>query len=354
MSWRRVFYLFLAGLLFVFIYLYYCLHLNKIIDKQIVGQHLFFDTQLSLNNTKSCSSCHNPKFAFADGYRKSVTALGNSTLHNSPSLINVADHVVFDWANPTVNKLKIQMRRPLFGENPIELGTHKNLTEIKKYLQNTKPYNSLIPSIYGTITNENIEEIIIESIYEYLLTLKSSQSKYDKFSEGKTKLSASEMRGLYLFLSDSLACSQCHEPPSFTLATKNSTIAYANTGLYNIAGLNIYPASDNGIIKYTGLSNDNGKYKIPSLRNLAFTAPYFHDGSAETLRQIIDIYAAGGRSIKNSPFSGNGSQNLLKDPRIRGFTLTERQKTDLLAFLYTLTDSSFIYKSNFQNPWVLR
>jgi cytochrome c peroxidase len=121
-------------------------------QKELLGRYLFFDTNLSLNNTKSCASCHDPAFAFTDGYRLSVTALGESTIHNAPSLINVAHLKAFDWANPTVTNLEKQMLRPLFGTHPIELGTNKKLEELKKYFKTFEPYKTLIINEFDSIS----------------------------------------------------------------------------------------------------------------------------------------------------------------------------------------------------------
>ena len=324
---------------------------HNIAQRELLGQYFFFDTNLSLNNTKSCASCHNPTFAFTDGYRQSVTALGESTLHNAPSLINVSKLKVFDWANPNIKSLEVQMHRPLFGTKPIELGTHKKLKEIKQYFENTEPYNKLIFNQFGNLDTVSVEKIITESISAFLKTLNSSNSKFDKYIIGKAKFNTSEKHGMDLFFSSKLGCSSCHALPNFTLADKNFQSQYANTGLFNVGNQNKYPDNDNGIIQYTQNPSDNGKFKIPSLRNVMLTAPYMHDGSVANLGEVIDYYAAGGRNILMGENMGDGRKNNLKSKLIKGFNLNKTEKKDLLSFLQTLTDSTIFLNPKFQNPF---
>ena len=148
-----------------------------------------------------------------------------------------------------------------------------------------------------------------------------------------------------------MACKNCHQPPNFTNADQEIQHVYFNTGLYNVKNENKYPVADNGIIQYTKNPIDNGKYKVPSLRNVALTAPYMHDGSVQTLSEVIDIYAAGGRNITNGPNLGDGRKNRLKNKLITGITLGNQEKKDLLNFLHTLTDSTIFQNPKFQNPF---
>lgn len=316
-----------------------------------LGQYLFFDTNLSLNNTKSCASCHNPAFAFTDGYRLSVTAFGESTLHNAPSLINVSKLKAFDWANPTIAHLEKQMLRPLFGTQPIELGTDKKLVELKKYFKDTEPYKTLMSNEIDNIDTVKIEKVIVESISAYLKTLNSSNSKFDKYKSGKSKFNSSEKHGMDLFFSSKLGCSNCHALPNFTLSDKTNQNIYFNTGLYNVKNQNKYPDNDNGIIQFSNNLEDDGKFKIPSLRNVRVTAPYMHDGSVATLAEVIEIYAVGGRNISTGVYQGDGRKNKLKSKILKGFKINYQDKIDLLNFLNTLTDSTIFINPKFQNPF---
>ena len=121
--------------------------------------------------------------------------------------------------------------------------------------------------------------------------------------------------------------------------------------MYNVGNKNLYPDLDNGIRSLTEKLTDDGKFKIPSLRNVALTAPYLHDGSTNTLNEIIDQYARGGRLITTGPNAGDGSLNKCKDNRIKGFMLSPKEKQDLINFLFSLTDSSVLTNPDFQNPF---
>ena len=123
-----------------------------------------------------------------------------------------------------------------------------------------------------------------------------------------------------------------------------------SAALSNIAGPLSYPAPNVGIYQYTSRPEDVGKFKVPTLRNIAVTAPYMHDGSAKTLADVLDHYAAGGRTIVNSPYAGNGSLNPNKDPLIRGFKLSSQDRADLIAFLQSLTDDEVLHDPRFANP----
>ncbi len=320
------------------------------------GRRLFFDTRLSYNNTKSCGSCHDPKFAFTDGYRRSITANGDHVKHNAPSLVNIAFQNYFDWANPGVTTLEKQHERPLFNEHPAELGAKGNETLILKRIRADTVYENLFTKTFPGIKEPISFPAIISSIAAFVQTLHSSNSPYDKFIKGDTAaMSLSAKAGMGLFFSTRLNCSSCHTAPLFTLATitKNKDSIYLNTGLYNVLNKNKYPEDDNGLETFTNNPADNGKFKIPSLRNVLLTAPYMHDGSINTLEEVIDMYANGGRLIRSGPFAGDGKNNNLKDKRIKGFVLLPAEKKQLIDFLFALSDSSVPTNPVFQNPFSL-
>lgn len=320
------------------------------------GRHLFFDTRLSYNNTKSCGSCHDPKFAFTDGYRTSITAGGDNVKHNAPSLINIVYQHYFDWANPNVTTLEKQHERPLFNEHPPELGAKGNETMILERLKADTFYQRMFAALYPNEKDPFIFSHIISSIAAFIRTVRSFNAPYDKFMTGDSgALSSSVKAGMQLFFSERLKCATCHAPPLFTSATRTTNIdsVYFNIGLYNVLNKNIYPAEDNGLAAITNKIRDDGKFKIPSLRNVSLTAPYMHDGSMNTLEEIIDMYIRGGRKTTTGPFTGDGKYNSNKDKRINGFILSAGEKKDLISFLFSLTDSSVLTNTAFQNPFNL-
>jgi len=153
-----------------------------------------------------------------------------------------------------------------------------------------------------------------------------------------------------------MECFHCHGGYNFSDSTVDRTIAFVsrpfhNTGLYNIGGTGDFPPGNQGVIEISGDAGDMGKFRAPTLRNIEFTAPYMHDGSIETLEQVIEFYSAGGRNIETGPFAGDGRFNPFKDGFVHGFSATDQEKQDLIAFLKSLTDTSVMQSSRFSNPW---
>jgi cytochrome c peroxidase len=144
----------------------------------------------------------------------------------------------------------------------------------------------------------------------------------------------------------------CHGGFNFSDASGTVPVEFHNTGLYNVAGPFSYPAPNLGTYEHTRRTEDVGKFKAPTLRNIALTAPYMHDGSIATLEEVVDHYAAGGRTIGGGPFAGVGHDNPAKDKLIHGFYLTPQNRADLVAFLVSLTDEGVIGNERFSNPWL--
>jgi cytochrome c peroxidase len=159
-----------------------------------------------------------------------------------------------------------------------------------------------------------------------------------------------------LFFSERLECFHCHGGFNFSDAVDHARLpeperAFHNTGLYNVDGNGAYPPGDRGLLALTGNPADMGRFKAPTLRNIAVTAPYMHDGSIATLEEVIDHYAEGGRTIASGPDAGVGSASPLKDPFVSGFVLSDRERADLVAFLESLTDESFLTDPRFSDPF---
>ena len=158
-----------------------------------------------------------------------------------------------------------------------------------------------------------------------------------------------------LFFSERLECFHCHGGFNFTDSTTHANaridrIGFHNTGLYNIDGEGAYPSDNTGLYDMTGARRDMGRFKAPTLRNIAVTAPYMHDGSAATLEEVIEHYARGGRLIEEGPFAGDGRRNPFKSEFIRGFVLSDSEREELMAFLDSLTDESLLTDSRWSNP----
>ncbi|MGB1701011.1 MAG: di-heme enzyme, partial [Nannocystaceae bacterium] len=171
-----------------------------------------------------------------------------------------------------------------------------------------------------------------------------------------TAMSLSAKRGLNLFFSEQLECFHCHGGFNFALSTtfeglNDVPIAFQNTGLYNLDGEGAYPADATGLYEFTGEPGDMGKFRTMSLRNITVTGPYLHDGTASTLDEVLDIYAAGGRVIESGENMGDGTINPHKSGFVNGFVLTDQQRIDVTAFLESLTDETFLTDPALSNPF---
>jgi len=315
---------------------------NSINEK--IGHFLFFDKDLSFNQSKSCASCHNPDLIFTDGYNKSLGIYADELTRNTPSLINVSERHYLNLANPNITQLEHQMNGPLFNTSPKEMGVKGHENTILKRLNEKAIYKNLLQGTSKLKIND-----IKNYIGTYLRTLNTHNSKFDDYqcNINDNALSKIEKQGMELFFSKKMGCGNCHN--GINLDTPLSGEIFANTGLYNIN--KSYPQSDLGVQKITRLAKDNGKFRIPSLKNIALTAPYYHDGSAMTLTQVIDIYAAGGRNIIDGEFIGNGQLHPNKDKRLNSFQLDKAERKALLSFLFALTDTSYLSNPLFLDPF---
>mgnify|MGYP001795844332 CR=1 FL=1 len=313
-----------------------------------LGRYLFYEPRLSITGTFSCASCHVQGLAFTDGKPLPVGATGQEHPRNSMGLTNVGYNSVQTWANPLMQHLEQQLLVPLFGEDPVELGMAGRENELLQTLQDDPDYRQRFETVFGDENSVSIRNISF-AIAAFERTLNSFDSPYDRYRYGGdvSVISNAAKRGEALFNSERLECFHCHSGLNFSDSSRHersgfTEIAFHNTGLYNIDGSGAYPPNNTGVQEITHKATDMGKFRAPTLRNIQMTAPYMHDGSIATLEAAIEHYAAGGRTIEDEPYAGVGSQNPLKSSFIKGFSLTETEKQDLIAFLQSLTDSTFL------------
>ncbi len=303
------------------------------VDGIRLGRKLFYDPLLSVDSTISCSSCHKVALSFTDGLPKSVGVAG-TTRRGSIGLLNVGFHysgLFWDGRASTLEQLALM---PV--EDPIEMAESWDSVELK--LKNHPVYPGDFRKAFGIEDKSMIDRnLAAKAIAQFLRTIVSgSNSKYDRAIKGELFFEENELNGYLMFfnLDPSLPdaqCGHCHNAP---LLASND---YFNNGLQVSADLNGFEDKGRGAI--TGISGQNGFFKPPTLRNLVFSAPYMHDGRFNTLEEVIDHYASGG---KDSPNKSSFMFNLV---------LTESQKADILAFLLTLTDSTTLSNPAYQNPF---
>lgn len=321
-----------------------------------LGRWLFYDTRLSGNKTMSCASCHLQALAFTDGKARSVGSTGEVHPRSSMSLVNIAYASRLTWANPLLDRLEDQALTPLLGDNPVEMGLGGQSDEFGALLRTETNYRKLTDAAFPT--DENPYSLLngVRAISAFVRTIVSFDSPYDRYMAGDTAaLNDAESRGMELFFSEELECFHCHGGFNLSDSTTHvnsrvDAVGYHNTGLYNLDGEGAYPEDNTGLFDMTGERRDMGRFKAPSLRNIAVTAPYMHDGSIANLADVIAHYERGGRLIEAGAYAGDGRLSPYKSEFVRSFELSDTERDDLIAFLNALTDNSVLTDARFSNP----
>ncbi len=284
-----------------------------------LGRRLFYDADLSINGTMSCATCHEQKNAFSDGNQVHPGALGDPGIRNVPSLSNVGKFKNLTWAHNTLSGLAEQSLTPIRGTKPIEMGMHGYEEEIPKRLSQNACYQKLFalafPEQNGTISLDTVT-LALESFERILI---SDNSTYDKSKKENKPLPSKEaLEGETLFFGTA-QCSTCHSTPLFS-----------DDVFHQVQPLNKTAATlltDYGLSDVTGKSSDKNIFRTPSLRNAALTSPYWHDGSAPTLKNAI-----------------------LKHNLATIKTLSSKDIDKINAFIHTLSDYSFTTNPKFSKP----
>jgi cytochrome c peroxidase len=310
-----------------------------------LGKKLFFDMNLSFNQSTACASCHQPEFAFSEPQKTAIGSTGQKHRRNTQSLVNVAYNRNLTWAHAGLDQLEQQILIPMFSEHPVELGITGHEDEVLQRFEN-QSYAKLFEHAFDD-SNADFDRIV-KALASYVRSLTSFASPFDEYAyqNNDDAMSDAAKRGMELFFSEKLECFHCHGGFNFTQSSQHEKQRldlqpFHNTGLYKVDDKGAYPVYDQGLIEVTLQPQDMGKFRAPTLRNVEVSAPYMHDGSLATLKDVIEFYAAGGR--------GHGTANPLKSAFIAGFDLELQQKQDLIAFLHSLTDRQFL-NSNVNDP----
>lgn len=316
-----------------------------------LGRHLFYDTRLSANETQSCASCHRQELAFTDGLGRAVGSTGEVHPRGSMSLANIAYASALTWADPGLQSLEEQQRGPLFGTTPVEMGMQGREGELIDRLRASEVYPGLFAEAYPSDDDPITLDHLLQAIATFERTIISFDSPYDRrvlWNDG-TRASAQVRLGEELFFSERTGCAECHDAPHFTNAVDFEGAARIdrelfNTGLYDVDGTGAYPEPNTGAHAVTGDPDQMGHFRAPTLRNIAVTAPYMHDGSIETLEEVIrDHYQLGGRARSERT-----------SPLMVRFGMSDTEVEALIAFLETLTDERFLTDPALADPWPAR
>ena len=328
--------------------------------KVTLGRRLFYDRRLSVNQTTSCGTCHMQRFAFTDAKPVAIGATGESHPRSSMSLVNAAYNSRLTWANHLLDRLEVQALTPLFGENPVEMGMAGREDAIIALLRSEEPYATGFPQAFPNDQDPYSILNLVRAIASFNRSIVAFDAPYDRYLRGNdAAMSASAVRGMNLFFSEQAECFHCHGGFNFTDSsthadTRIESVGFHNNGLYNIDTNGGYPPGNTGLHDMTGSRRDMGRFRAPTLRNIALTAPYMHDGSIASLDGVLDHYSQGGRVIASGPFAGDGSRNPYKSIFVRNFELSQSERADLLAFLEALTDESVLTNPAFSDPFPTR
>lgn len=304
-------------------------------DGVYLGRMLFYESKLSQNNKISCASCHIQKLAFTDGKPFSTGVDGSLTIRNAMSLTNLLWVKNLFWDGRS-NSLEEQAVFPL--TNAHEMGQNLNKSAAK--LKNTANYPLLFQKAFGS--TEITEDRIVKAIAQFERTLISSNSLYDQYLNGSYTPTEQEFLGLNLFMTApepkryirGANCAHCHGTPKLF---KN---LFHNNGLDTLA-------KDIGRMEFTGQEMDYGRFRVPTLRNIALTAPYMHDGRFNTLEEVLDHYNEHIQPSKTLSTFISGVSNEVGGTSL---SLSEDEKNAIVSFLKLLTDETFVTNPEFSNP----
>jgi cytochrome c peroxidase len=284
-----------------------------------LGKMLFHDSTLSIDNSTSCASCHMQSAAFTHHQHNLSHGLnGSLTQRNSPPIMNLAWGNTFMW-DGSVQSLDKQPLRPL--TSPIEMG--ETVPGVLKKLNSSSMYKKMFFDAFGTPVAT--EDRMLKALSQFMVMLISNNAKYDSVKRGQATFTEEESAGYLVFQNK---CNACHTEPLFT-----------DNSFRNI-GLPLGELKDSGRISFTKLASDFNRFKVPSLRNLSYTSPYMHDGRFNSLDKVFNHYQSGIANMVNiDPALQNNGQI--------GIRLGPTERKNLLAFLNTLNDPSFVSNPKF-------
>ena len=306
-------------------------------DIATLGRVLFYDTHLSINNSISCGSCHKQAIAFSDNVKFSAGFQNHPTLRNTLPIQNVTNQGMFGFSNPSLfwdgrsTFLPTMVLLPV--TNHVEMGM-SNVNAIVEKVKSLSYYDQLFVKAFGS-SDINVQNVAT-ALSSFVSSIFSGNTRFDRFNNNLVQLSGIENQGKDLFF-NKYNCNSCHQTQQLN--------GYETGGRFVNIGLEA-DYIDEGHQNVTNLPEDNGKFKIPNLRNITLTGPYMHDGRFSTLGQVLDHYSHG---IANSP---------ALDPRLRDasgqpmrMNISEQEKTALIAFMNTMTDFSMITDIKYSNPF---
>lgn len=298
-----------------------------------LGRRLFYDPILSADSSMSCASCHLQALAFSDGKARSEGVTGREGRRSAPSLANIGyvhTGLFWDGRSPSLEEQSLHPVR-----DPAEMAFDWQRAALR--LRQHPLYLPWFKKAFGLRHPAEIDSTEVgKALAQFQRTLISKDARFDRVMRGEAAFTAREKRGWAIFFDASSLvpaseCNHCHVDPLF------SDLTYQNNGIQQVPSLDAFPDAGRGEVSKNRF--DNGKFRVPTLRNILTTAPYMHDGRFQTLEEVLDHYTSGGHDPGN------------RNPNVRPLRLSPRDRADLMAFLHTLQDTAFLQNPAFANPW---
>ncbi|MEO8098223.1 MAG: MbnH family di-heme enzyme [Acidobacteriota bacterium] len=314
------------------------------VAKVELGRYLFYDKRMSVNGKGGCASCHIQALAFAEGHARPTSVVGDIDPRGSMSLVNVAYAPSLTWAHSGLTSLEEQALKHMLSVDPVvEMGLLDHEQEFLDILRTDATYQRLFPQVFpgaDQITLKNVAK----ALAAFERSIVSMRSPYDRYrwDGDASAISDSAKRGEAIFSSSERGgCVQCHGGWNFSaVRSEGDPSGPQPRGEFFNTGVAQYEAPNRGAYEDTGRYDDFGKFRAPTLRNIALTDPYMHDGSFDSLEEVIDHYAAGGKF-----------DQVNKTRVLRPFRITDSEKGDLIEFLESLTDDELIRDPRWSDPW---
>lgn len=298
-----------------------------------LGRRLFFDPILSVDSSVSCASCHLPQMAFTDGQALSKGVDGRQGRRSAMSLVNVGYYYTGLFWDGRASSLEEQAFHPV--RDSVEMAF--DWGNAVKRIQQAPHYVGWFREAFSIRKAKEIDSVLVaKALAQFQRTLVSSHTRFDSVMQELAAFTPQEKRGWTIFFDASphlpvSECNHCHVDPLF------SDLSYQNNGVQQARDLESFPDAGRG--GHTGNRFDNGKFRVPTLRNIMRTAPYMHDGRFRTMEEVLEHYISGGHFAENL------------NPNVRVLKLSKQDREDMIAFLHTLTDTVFLNNPAFRNPW---
>jgi cytochrome c peroxidase len=295
-----------------------------------LGRRLFYDADLSVDGTMACATCHEQHRAFTEGNRTHPGVKDSKGRRNVMALVNVGYLTPLTWARPDLLSLESQVIVPVTGDHPVEMGMAGKEQVLADRLAANPCYRKMFAASFPAENGRIAMTTIAKALAAFERTLLSFDSPYDRHRRGDASVfDDAATRGEALFFGDRLRCAGCHSGPNFT------------DGKFHNLGLDAGFADDHGLREATNDPADDGRFRTPSLRNVALTGPYLRDGRASTISEAVALHFAAG---------DGGGPNSLRDAALPSGMLGHRDLADLVHFLDSLTDQGFVTDPRFALP----